>query len=233
MYKSLNSLAIRQLGIRTNITFRHVNQYHHRAPISTAIRLVIIRPNVAAQRGLHMNRDILRRSESKLGKAVATEEKETMTSRAAALAKEQQAAAAAKASTASSTTSIPAAATKPKKTIWQKVKAEAVHYWHGTQLLGLEFRISSSLTWKLLHGGKLTRREHRQVSSNIFIERGLFFILTHNKYFYSYVVLHLILCDWSLSFSSFWYLLWNFYYLLLLNCSPVCYLVLMKVNLKR
>ncbi|KAL0096946.1 LETM1-like protein-domain-containing protein [Phycomyces blakesleeanus] len=52
---------------------------------------------------------------------------------------------------------------KPKKTLWQKVKAEAVHYWHGTKLLGLEVRISSKLTWKLLHGNKLTRREARQL----------------------------------------------------------------------
>lgn len=50
-----------------------------------------------------------------------------------------------------------------KKTMWQKVKAEAVHYWHGTKLLGLEVRISSRLTWKMLQGTKLSRRENRQV----------------------------------------------------------------------
>ncbi|KAI9319478.1 LETM1-like protein-domain-containing protein [Dichotomocladium elegans] len=52
---------------------------------------------------------------------------------------------------------------KPKKTLWQKVKDEAIHYWHGTQLLGLEIRISSKLTWKLLKGSHLTRREARQL----------------------------------------------------------------------
>lgn len=52
-----------------------------------------------------------------------------------------------------------------KKTMWQKVKAEAVHYWHGTKLLGLEVRISSRLTWKMLQGTKLSRRENRQVIS--------------------------------------------------------------------
>ncbi|KAI9266893.1 LETM1-like protein-domain-containing protein [Phascolomyces articulosus] len=56
-----------------------------------------------------------------------------------------------------------AAAVKPKKTLWQKVKDEAVHYWHGTKLLGLEIKISSKLTWKLLNGGHLTRREARQL----------------------------------------------------------------------
>lgn len=50
-----------------------------------------------------------------------------------------------------------------KKTMWQKVKQEAVHYWHGTKLLGLEIRISSQLAYKLLQGTKLSRRESRQV----------------------------------------------------------------------
>ncbi|GAA5809748.1 hypothetical protein MFLAVUS_003161 [Mucor flavus] len=54
--------------------------------------------------------------------------------------------------------------TKPAtKTLWEKVKEEAVHYWHGTKLLGLEVRISSRLAYKLLQGTKLTRRENRQL----------------------------------------------------------------------
>lgn len=56
-----------------------------------------------------------------------------------------------------------------KKTMWQKVKAEAVHYWHGTKLLGLEVRISSRLTWKMLQGTKLSRRENRQVYIYIYV----------------------------------------------------------------
>ncbi|KAI8384752.1 LETM1-like protein-domain-containing protein [Radiomyces spectabilis] len=51
----------------------------------------------------------------------------------------------------------------PKKTLWQKVKDEAVHYWHGTKLLGMEIRISSKLLKKLLRGKSLTRREARQL----------------------------------------------------------------------
>lgn len=50
-----------------------------------------------------------------------------------------------------------------KKTLWQKIKTEAVHYWHGTKLLGLEIRISSRLAYKMLQGSKLSRRENRQV----------------------------------------------------------------------
>ncbi|KAI8081836.1 LETM1-like protein-domain-containing protein [Gilbertella persicaria] len=149
MYRTINHSTVRQLGLRT-VAFRHAS----RAP-KPDIRLVLIRPNVAAQRGLHLHRELLR-SEPKLKAAI--EEKETMTSRAAALAKEQQAKAAAAGIAAPASSAI-----KPKKTLWQKVKEEAVHYWHGTQLLGLEIRISSKLTWKLLHGGKLTRREHRQL----------------------------------------------------------------------
>lgn len=49
--------------------------------------------------------------------------------------------------------------------IWAVVKKEALHYWHGTRLLGKEIRISSRLLRRLIAGKKLTRREHRQVRS--------------------------------------------------------------------
>lgn len=52
---------------------------------------------------------------------------------------------------------------KPKVSLWDKVKKEAKHYWHGTKLLGREIKISSKLQWKVLNGGTLTRREQRQV----------------------------------------------------------------------
>ncbi|ORZ00089.1 LETM1-like protein-domain-containing protein [Absidia repens] len=84
------------------------------------------------------------------------EEKETLASRAVLLAKER-------AKEQASGTTAPATVAKPKKTMWQKVKAEAVHYWHGTKLLGLEIRISSKLIRKLLGGSRLTRREARQL----------------------------------------------------------------------
>lgn len=47
--------------------------------------------------------------------------------------------------------------------IWDKVKTEATHYWHGTKLLGKEIRISARITGRLLKGNKLTRRERRQL----------------------------------------------------------------------
>lgn len=87
------------------------------------------------------------------------EEKETMASRATNLAKEQVADKAA----AAAAPAAPAAV-KVKKPLMQRIKEEAIHYWHGTKLLGLEIRISAKLTSKLLKGGKLTRREQRQVS---------------------------------------------------------------------
>jgi hypothetical protein len=224
MYKTLNSTTVRHLGLRTNgsaVAFRRVNQHR---PAAISLRLVVLRPNAAAQRGLHLNRQLVR-TEGKASKAVA-EEKETMTSRAAALAKEQQAKAAA---AAAGTVAAPAnTAVKPKKTLWTKIKEEAVHYWHGTQLLGFEVRVSSKLTWKLLHGGKLTRREHRQVRSCIDLQSINIKFLS-----ISYVVLHLILCDLFHLHSSLLSLLWNFYYLSPLNFSPTCYPVLMKANLKR
>ncbi|CEI88128.1 Putative MRS7 family protein [Rhizopus microsporus] len=54
-------------------------------------------------------------------------------------------------------------APEKKKTLMQKIKEEAVHYWHGAKLLGLEIKISSRLTYKMLQGTKLTRRENRQL----------------------------------------------------------------------
>ncbi|CEQ39890.1 SPOSA6832_01447 [Sporobolomyces salmonicolor] len=47
--------------------------------------------------------------------------------------------------------------------VWASVKKEALHYWHGTKLLGKEIRISSRLLRRLIVGKKLTRREHRQL----------------------------------------------------------------------
>ncbi|GAA5866011.1 hypothetical protein JCM8547_002913 [Rhodosporidiobolus lusitaniae] len=47
--------------------------------------------------------------------------------------------------------------------MWATVKKEALHYWHGTKLLGKEIRISWRLVRRLMVGKKLTRREHRQL----------------------------------------------------------------------
>lgn len=48
-----------------------------------------------------------------------------------------------------------------KVTMWQKVKGEILHYYHGFRLLGLDMKISAKLIWRILHGKELTRREHR------------------------------------------------------------------------
>jgi LETM1 and EF-hand domain-containing protein 1 len=50
--------------------------------------------------------------------------------------------------------------------IWNKVKHEVQHYWHGTKLLAKEVRISARLQRKILQGETLTRRERRQVRSS-------------------------------------------------------------------
>ncbi|KAJ3260650.1 hypothetical protein HK103_000260 [Boothiomyces macroporosus] len=54
-----------------------------------------------------------------------------------------------------------------KKTIWQKVKDEASHYWHGLKLLGTETSISSRLLIKVLKGNILSRREYRQLQRTV------------------------------------------------------------------
>lgn len=47
--------------------------------------------------------------------------------------------------------------------IWNKVKHEARHYWHGTKLLAAETRISWYIVKQVLHGKELTRRERKQL----------------------------------------------------------------------
>ena len=49
--------------------------------------------------------------------------------------------------------------------VWNKIKHEAQHYWHGSKLLAKEVRISARLQRKILQGETLTRRERRQVCS--------------------------------------------------------------------
>ncbi|KZC12823.1 LETM1 and EF-hand domain-containing protein anon-60Da, mitochondrial [Dufourea novaeangliae] len=48
-----------------------------------------------------------------------------------------------------------------KRTLWQKVKGEILHYYHGFRLLGLDMKISAKLVWRILRGKELSRREHR------------------------------------------------------------------------
>lgn len=54
-----------------------------------------------------------------------------------------------------------------KKTIWEKVKHEAQHYWHGTKLLGYEIKVSTKLLIKLMAGYELSRRESNQLQRTI------------------------------------------------------------------
>ncbi|XP_034948387.1 mitochondrial proton/calcium exchanger protein [Chelonus insularis] len=48
-----------------------------------------------------------------------------------------------------------------KDTIWQKVKRELLHYYHGFRLLWLDMKVSGKLLWRLAKGKDLTRRERR------------------------------------------------------------------------
>lgn len=54
-----------------------------------------------------------------------------------------------------------------KKSIWEKVKHEAQHYWHGTKLLGYEIKVSTKLLIKLMAGYELSRRESNQLQRTI------------------------------------------------------------------
>ena len=54
-----------------------------------------------------------------------------------------------------------------KKSIWDKVKHEAQHYWNGTKLLGYEMKVSTKLIIKLIAGYGLTRRESQQLQRTL------------------------------------------------------------------
>ncbi|QRG38622.1 hypothetical protein FDK38_003037 [Candidozyma auris] len=56
---------------------------------------------------------------------------------------------------------------KTKPTIWEKVKHEAAHYWHGTKLLGYEIKVSTKLLIKMVSGYGLSRRENNQLQRTI------------------------------------------------------------------
>ena len=51
----------------------------------------------------------------------------------------------------------------PKKGIWEKVVAEAKHYYSGFKLLFLDVKVSSGIVWKIAQGKTLSRRENRQL----------------------------------------------------------------------
>ncbi|CAI5757661.1 unnamed protein product [Candida verbasci] len=56
---------------------------------------------------------------------------------------------------------------EPKKSIWEKIKHEANHYWNGTKLLGYEVKVSTKLLVKLMAGYGLSRRESNQLQRTI------------------------------------------------------------------
>jgi LETM1 and EF-hand domain-containing protein 1 len=50
-----------------------------------------------------------------------------------------------------------------KPPLWERIKGEILHYYHGFRLLGLDMKVSAKLIWRILHGNELSRREHRLV----------------------------------------------------------------------
>ena len=51
----------------------------------------------------------------------------------------------------------------PKRGVWDKVVAEAKHYYSGFKLLFLDVKVSSKIVWKIAQGKTLSRRENRQL----------------------------------------------------------------------
>ena len=61
----------------------------------------------------------------------------------------------------------PAPTTVTKTTLWQKIKHEAAHYYHGFRLLFLNTRVCRKYVMKVLKGETLSRRENQQASHYI------------------------------------------------------------------
>ncbi|CAG0925976.1 unnamed protein product, partial [Notodromas monacha] len=57
--------------------------------------------------------------------------------------------------------SVPATALKPS--IWERIKKEAAHYYHGFRLLFLNVRVCKKYVKKILRGETLSRRENQQL----------------------------------------------------------------------
>jgi len=49
------------------------------------------------------------------------------------------------------------------RTMWEKVVAEAKHYYSGFKLLFLDVKVSSQIIWRIAQGKTLSRRENRQL----------------------------------------------------------------------
>ena len=62
-----------------------------------------------------------------------------------------------------SKTSVDKTEVVAKKSVWERVKHEALHYYNGFKLLFYDVKISSRLLWKSMKGQTLTRRERKQV----------------------------------------------------------------------
>ncbi|KAK7873837.1 hypothetical protein R5R35_005703 [Gryllus longicercus] len=55
----------------------------------------------------------------------------------------------------------PAVSPAVKKTLWQKIKDECLHYYHGFRLLFVDINVSRKLLWRVMNGKSLSRREYR------------------------------------------------------------------------
>lgn len=74
-----------------------------------------------------------------------------------------------------------------KKSLRQKILDEIYHYYHGFRLLFIDIRVSSSLVWKVLKGGTLSRREYNLVSA--WTTFYFFLIKSFNTFYYSLEIL--------------------------------------------
>ena len=74
-----------------------------------------------------------------------------------------------------------------KPPLWERIKSEAIHFWHGCKLLWIDMKVAYGLCKRLLRGKKLSRREHKPVS-----EKNV-----------------LILLDWTLDSAYFSVLLFS------------------------
>ena len=91
-----------------------------------------------------------------------------------------------------------------KKTLWQRFVAELKHYANGFRLLFTDVRVSAKLTWQLLKGRTLTRREHKQVIKLSVNDKRFVWILTCFIFFIGWIA------------EPFWHINWHGF------CPSIC-----------
>lgn len=154
-FTSLKSIGVYNRYPLTPGLYSNLNRHNTNIPLITSL----IRSNSSisnSQKNIPTNQDLANKSKKQLvdpnEQTVNTEVEKASSSPSSPSSKSDE------------TTIVSA---EPKKSIWEKVKHEAQHYWSGTKLLGYEMKVSTKLLFKMVAGYGLSRREASQLQRTI------------------------------------------------------------------